>query len=205
MRLYRLDGTGVEEECERARDLARNALSALGYHDGVFHMELLLDSATDTLYFSECGARRGGGMIQEEVFAKYGYSLAGAAVDVAVGHPVLRAGLVDDRHVGTVYLYLPPGTIVRLPDPGRFVEPDYVYALHISALLGTNQAPAVRTTSYQQAMCVVSASSAVELEARMTWAQEEFAEQSLVAPTFGTKAQQRAFMASYEDAWRKLL
>jgi biotin carboxylase len=203
---FRMDGTGQDARCAEARAMAGKALAALGYRDGVFHMELLLESTSDTLYFGECAARRGGGMIEEEVVTKHSFSLAEAAVDVAVGTPVSPPTTMPlNRHVGTTYLNLPRGTIIKLPDPKRFCAPDYVHDLYVSALLGVNDTPSVRTSAQQQAKCVVSGKDAAELRINMRRAQEDFIAQSLVAPTFGTKAEQRAFMATYEDAWRRQL
>ncbi len=205
LRVYRMDATGADERCDEARALACKALEALCYRDGVFHMELLLERSSGTLYFSECAGRRGGGMIQEEVAVKHGFSLADAAVDVALGEPVATARTPTSRHVGTTYLHLPRGTIVKLPNPAAFTTSGYLHDIYISALLGVNDPPTVRSTSYHQAMCVVSGDSAENLEENMRRAQTNFVEQSLVAPTFATKAEQRAFMARYEDSWKLLL
>ncbi|MFI9274828.1 hypothetical protein ACIGXM_29565 [Kitasatospora sp. NPDC052896] len=203
--IYRADGTGEEERCEQARAFAGKALQALSYEDGVFHMELLLDRDSDTFCFGECAGRVGGGLIQEAVLVKHGFSLAGAAVDVCLGEPVRPAGPADDRCVASTSLHLPRGTIVKLPNPERFAATDGVHEVRVSALLGANDVPEVRSTAHWQGMCLVSAGSLAELEDRMDAVRRAFAEQSLVAPTFGTGVQQRAFMAEYEDAWRWLL
>jgi hypothetical protein len=205
LRIYRADGTGEDERCEQARAFAGKALQALGYEDGVFHMELLLDRDSDSFWFGECAGRVGGALIQEAVQVKHGFSLAGAAVDICLGESVSPAGPPEDRCVATTSLHLPRGTIVKLPDPDRLAATDGVHEVRISALLGVNDVPEIRSTTHWQGMCLVSADSLAELEDRMDAVRRAFAEQSLVAPTFGTGVQQRAFMAAYEDAWRRLL
>ncbi|WP_159049281.1 ATP-grasp domain-containing protein [Streptomyces canus] len=205
MHIYRVDGTGEDERCAEARAVAGKALQALGHTDGVFHMELLLDRSSDTFFFGEVAARVGGGLIQEAVLLKHGFSLAGAAVDVALGRPVRSAGEPSDRCVAMTTLHLPRGTIVKLPNVDHFTAAHDIHELRIVALLGVNDPPEVRTTIHRQGMSLVSAASPAELDARMAAVRREFAEQSLVAPTFGTGVQQRAFLAGYEDAWRRQL
>ncbi|OIJ87788.1 hypothetical protein BIV25_38195 [Streptomyces sp. MUSC 14] len=205
LRIYRADGTDEGEGCAQARAVAGKALQALGYTDGVFHMELLLDRSSDSFFFGEVAARVGDVLIQEAVLFRHGFSLAGAAVDVALGRPVGSVGDPSDRCVATTSLHLPRGTIVKLPNADRFTEADDIHELRIAALLGVNDVPEVRNTTNRQGLALVSAASLAELDTRMESVRREFAEQSLVAPAFGTGVQQRAFMAGYEDAWRRLL
>jgi hypothetical protein len=131
--------------------------------------------------------------------------LAAAAVEIALGEPFSGKEVLNERHVGFTHLYLPRGTIMKLPDEERFCSPDHIHALHITALLGVNDNPTVWSTASQQAMCVVSGESREELAANMAAARSAFVEQSLVAPTFETKAKQREFMSQYEDRLRRLL
>lgn len=202
---YRMDGTGEDARCAQARSVAARALAALGYRDGVFHLELLLDSRTDEFFFGECAARRGGVMIEQEVRVKHGVSLARSAMEVALGEPFSGKETPNRLYVGSTHLHLPRGTILKLPDVQTFCAPDYIHDLHITALLGVNDTPTVWSTASQQGMCVVSGETAEELEANMARARAAFAEQSLVAPTFDTKAKQREFMSHYEEDLRKLL
>ncbi|MEU5365738.1 hypothetical protein ABZ354_20095 [Streptomyces sp. NPDC005925] len=206
LHIYRADGTGEDERCAEARAVAGKALQALGYTDGVFHLELLLDRSSDSFVFGEVAARVGGCLTQEAVLLRHGFSLAGAAVDVALGRPLRPAeGGPDDRWVAATSLHLPRGTIVKLPNPDRFTAPEDIHELRIAALLGVNDDPAVRATTNWQGLALVSATSAAGLDARMADVRREFAEQSLVAPTFGTGRRQRVFLADHEDALRRLL
>lgn len=195
-RMYRMDGHEDEATCTAARTVAERALTALGYSDGVFHLELLRERGTGEILFGECAARRGGAMIQEDVALKHGFSLAAAAVDIALRRPIREPGPTDERFVGMTYLYLPPGTIVSLAEPEQLRELGFVHDVHISALVGPNDTPSSMSTSYRQGMCVVSGGSAAELEDNMRCARKRFRECSSVAPTLGTKAEIRAFMAA---------
>ncbi len=199
LRIYRVDGQEDEATCRSARAIAEHSLTALGYAEGVFHLELLRVRGSGDFLFGECAARRGGAMVQEEVLLKHGFSLAAAAVDVAVRHPVCRPGPVDKRFVGSTYLYLPPGTIISIAGPEQMRECEFVHDVHISALVGPNDPPASMSTSYRQGMCLVTASSAAELEENMTAARLRFRELSSVAPTHGTKREIRAFMAAQRE------
>jgi hypothetical protein len=134
-------------------------------------------------------------MVQEEVALKHGFSLAGAAVDIALGRAVRSSRTLDERFVGSTYLHLPPGTILSVARPEDLQELGFVHDVYISALVGPNDPPATMSTSYRQGMCVVSARSVYELEDYMDQARQRFRERSVVAPTNGTKAEIRKFMA----------
>lgn len=203
---YRIARLGPEEEgFSAATALAIQALEALDYTEGIFHMEVLQEAGTGRLLFSECAARRGGAMIQEAVQAKHGISLAGIVIDIAVGRIPTIEPTTTSRCVSSTYLHLPPGTILRLPREEHFLAFDYVHAFHLSALLGTNDPPERHDSTHQQAMCVVSGRSKDELDSNMRAVQREFTRTSLVAPTLGTKRQLRDFMETYEEQWRSVL
>jgi hypothetical protein len=195
LRIFRLDGAEDDKACEAARDLAARSLKALGYEDGVFHLELLRDRRSGEFLFGECAGRRGGAMVQEEVALKHGFSLAGAAVDIALGRPVRAPGTAYDRCVGSTHLHLPPGTILHIAGPEDLQELGFVHDVYVSALVGPNVPPSVMTTSYRQGMCVVSGGSLHELEQNMDEARRRFRERSVVAPTGRPPADIRAFMA----------
>jgi biotin carboxylase len=100
---------------ERVTPLAERVLDTLGLRDGVFHLEVFHDAATGRLVFGECAARRGGGLIEEEISHKFGVSLARASVQCALGtrpaiEPDVRAGAV-----GCVYLPYTPGVLLARP------------------------------------------------------------------------------------------
>jgi hypothetical protein len=195
LRFFRVGESEDEKTCESARAVAARSLEALGYTDGVFHMELLRDRQTGEFVFGECAARRGGVMVEEEVKLKHGFSLAGAAVDIALQRSVQPSVVVDDRYVGTTYLYLPFGTILRVAEPEELQQLGFVHDVHISALVGPNDPPSVMSTSYRQGMCVVSGGTPRKLEQNMDEACRRFQERSVVAPTGRPEAEIREFMA----------
>jgi hypothetical protein len=202
MCVYRQDGTGEDALCAAARVLAARALSALGYADGVFHLELLLEAGTGTLYFGECAGRRGGAMIQEQVLVKHRYSLARAAVQVALGEQVRPGGDLSPRHVAMTYLFLPEGTILRLPDARRLLREDYVHDVEITAKLGIPRPRARPGEQRHDGMSVVSGGSAGELEANLAAVRADYSRQAIVAPTGGPPARLRAFTEGYQELWR---
>jgi hypothetical protein len=196
LRIFRVDGVTERETGERVRELTERSLAALGYTDGVFHLELLRDRRSGEFLFGECAGRRGGAMVEEEVKVKRGFSLAGAAVDIALGRPVQPPPeVVEERYVGSTYMHLPSGTILRVAEPAELQRLGFVHDVHISALVGPNEPPSVMSTSYRQGMCVVSGHTWDELESNMDEARRTFRERSVVAPTSRPRVEIREFMA----------
>ena len=200
MRVYRVDGRYDPTVIGRARDLAARALQALGYNDGVFHMELFRQPGQDEFVFGECAARRGGAMIQEEVEVLHSVSLAGAAVDIALGRPPHVTSSLHPRHIGTTYLHLPRGTIIDIATNEDMTSMAYVERAHISAMLGVNDPPRRPTSSDRQGMCVVSGDSFEDLDRNMRLARREFQRLSVVAPTFRPRGELLEFMNSRRAA-----
>jgi hypothetical protein len=101
----------------QAHDLASTALRALGYTDGVFHLEAF--EHDDRLAFSECAGRIGGGMVLETTRAKFGVDLYDEWTRSVLGRP---SGIAVDRQSdprphGWVQLTARPGLIVAMPSP----------------------------------------------------------------------------------------
>ncbi|MER6632523.1 ATP-grasp domain-containing protein [Streptomyces sp. NPDC000987] len=95
--------------------VAKRSVAALGLEAGVFHMELFHDEESGRLVFGECAARRGGGLVQEEVLHKFGVSLAHAAIQCALGiDPALKPE-VRPGAVGHMQLPYVPGTLLSCP------------------------------------------------------------------------------------------
>lgn len=193
VRTFRVDDVHDPEACAEARTLAQAALAALGYDDGAFHLELLRERGTGRFLFGECAGRRGGAMIEEEVLAKFGYSIAGGTIDAFLGREPRRPTRHDPDWFGSTYMHLPAGTLVDVAGPEDLLELDFVHAVHISALIGPLRAPEAMHSAYRQAMAVVSGRTREELEDNMEAARRRFAERSVVAPTDGTRAELRRF------------
>lgn len=90
---------------ELAEPVVRDSLRALGLTDGIFHMELFHHEGQVT--FSECGARRGGGLVHEQIECKFGVDLGEAALSVMLGEePDItvreRPGIVGSTYIPAV-------------------------------------------------------------------------------------------------------
>lgn len=113
---YRLFDPGAEAWAyERALPVVTAALEALDHRDGTFHMELFHDPETGALTFGECGARRGGGLMQELVQRKFNVDLAESAILVALGRrPELDIKLRPEA-IGGSHLLAGPGLLYDCP------------------------------------------------------------------------------------------
>ncbi len=116
----------VMQRLDRERDAAlyravdeplHTAIEALGLRDGVFHMELFADPEEGTAVFGECGMRRGGGLTQEEVMAKFGVDLAEGALRIALGERVSVEETPVPEVIGTSFLVRRQGTVISCPSP----------------------------------------------------------------------------------------
>ncbi|MEU7723858.1 hypothetical protein AB0B78_01120 [Streptomyces sp. NPDC040724] len=107
----------------------------MGYTDGVFRLELLGDRESGEAgeLCGECAGRRGGAMVEEEVKLKHGFSLAGAAVDVALRRSVKLSEVTDGRYIGATYLHLSPRTILRLAEPRELQRLGFVHDAEATA------------------------------------------------------------------------
>ncbi|HEV2345267.1 MAG TPA: ATP-grasp domain-containing protein [Actinocrinis sp.] len=127
--LRRIDPDSEAESYQRAEPVVRAAIAALGLQDGVFHMELFNERETGRIVFSECAARRGGAMTQEQVLAKFNVDLGEAALLCALGRMPQIDVKVNPDVVGCIGFYGPAGTIVSYPTADEMVSrPDVVFA-----------------------------------------------------------------------------
>lgn len=127
--LRRLDPTADAEAYTSAEPVVRAAIAALGLQDSVFHMELFREPGTGRIVFSECAARRGGALTQEQVLAKFGVDLAEAALLCALGRrPDLKVNVTPEV-IGCVGFYGTAGTVISYPTPDELIaEPDVIFA-----------------------------------------------------------------------------
>jgi hypothetical protein len=84
-------------------------------NDGVFHMELFHDAETGTVHFSECAARRGGGLIHEEIERKFSVDLGDAALRLAAGLPLDLTPQTRPGVVGATFLPQREGILLDCP------------------------------------------------------------------------------------------
>ncbi|MBM7086359.1 ATP-grasp domain-containing protein [Micromonospora humidisoli] len=126
--LRRIDPTDEADAYAAAEPVVRSAIAALGLRDSVFHMELFRERATGRIVFSECAARRGGALTQEQVMAKFNVDLGEAALLCAVGRKPQLDVKVNPGVVGCAGLYGPAGTILGYPDVDALMaRPDVAF------------------------------------------------------------------------------
>lgn len=127
--LRRLDPVHDAAAYKSAEPVVRSAISALGLQDGVFHMELFHENGTGRIVFSECAARRGGALTQEQVLAKFNVDLGEASLLCALGRRPEIETKVHPNVVGCAALYGPAGTVIGYPTPDELMaQPNVAYA-----------------------------------------------------------------------------
>jgi hypothetical protein len=87
----------TDDELNRAKAVARQAMDTLGLTDGGYHVELRVD-ADGVVEIVEINPRIGGGMVWESIHAQYGRSVTDDWIDVLAGTPVTPLG---ERRCGT--------------------------------------------------------------------------------------------------------
>lgn len=134
---YRFDPVEDQKVYEDVGPFIERVVQALGMDAGVLHMEIFKERVSGALYFGEAGARRGGGMTEEVVFAKFGVDLGLASIQCAIGIDpeinVRRSGAV----VGSTFLPAIPGTIVRYPGLSEVMAQPGVVHARLEAPWGT--------------------------------------------------------------------
>ncbi|WP_433258392.1 ATP-grasp domain-containing protein [Streptosporangium sp. CA-135522] len=167
---------------EKARGLVESALGALGLQDGSFHMELFHDRSSGTLTFGECAARRGGGLIHEQIQAKFGVNIAECAVQIALGRrPEIEVKVRPEVFGGT---YLPgrPGTLLGCPTPADLLALPYVEFARIEHPVGTHFAAGPANTSQRVGQFMVVADSIEQLTERFEDVRRWFDERLWMLP-----------------------
>ncbi|MEV6604651.1 ATP-grasp domain-containing protein [Kutzneria sp. NPDC051319] len=86
-----------DEELDRAKTVAQQAMDVLGLTDGGYHVELRVN-AEGTAEIVEINPRVGGGMVWESIHLQYGRSITDDWIDVLSGRPVTALG---ERRCGT--------------------------------------------------------------------------------------------------------
>ncbi|MDN5896461.1 MAG: hypothetical protein L0H93_20880 [Nocardioides sp.] len=190
--LFRLDPEHDAAAFAAADPVVRDALLALRHRDGVFHMELFHDPATGRTAFSECAARRGGGMVHEQVEHKFGIDLGAATAQVALGDPpdlpsAVRPGVVGVAHVGAA-----AGTLVQMPSPGEARDlPGVAFVRHMVPW-GSELAGETVSTSDRLVEALVEAPSLPRWHDRAARVRAWYSARVLVAPAGATGREVRA-------------
>ncbi|MFJ6169134.1 ATP-grasp domain-containing protein [Micromonospora orduensis] len=174
-----------------ADDMVRAALDALGLTDGVFHMELFHDPQSGRVVFSECAARRGGALTEEEILAKFGVDLGEAAVQCALGWKPELDVRIRPGTVGSVYFTSRPGTLAACPSPAELTDlPDVSFA-RIELPIGYRMAGAAASTTTRIGMAMINAADPQSLERRRAEVLRWFDERLVVIPAATTGAELR--------------
>lgn len=167
----------------RAMPTVRASLAALGLRDGVFHMELFHDPETDRLVFGECAARRGGGLIHEDLQAKFNVHLSEAAVLCALGRRPDPDVKVDKRVIGGAFLLGGAGTLVRCPSPAEVADQPGVLFARVERPYGTVIDGGLASTNTRLGQFLAAADTQEELFACYARVQEWFAQNTTMIPS----------------------
>jgi biotin carboxylase len=178
---------------DKAVPFARTAVSALGLRDGVFHLEAFHDPDTGELTFSECAARRGGGLVHEELQIKFNVHLGECALLCAMG----RRPSLDVKHrpgsIAMGFLTGKPGVLIRCPTPAELTAlPDVEFA-RIEAPYGTRFASGLANTNTRVGQVLVSADTPERVTARLAEVRAWFADRVVAVPDRARPRELRAW------------
>lgn len=195
--LRRLDPVSEADAYQLAEPVVLGAIAALGLQDGVFHMELFHERGTGRVVFSECAARRGGALTQEEVHAKFNVDLGEAALLCAVGRrPELEVKL-NPKLVGCAGLYGPAGTVVSYPTQAEMVDQPNVTFARTWVPIGAQLTTKFSATADMLAAMLLVTDSIEEFHERVTQLRDWFGERLLVAEPELTRRQLREWQAEH--------
>ncbi|MFE5220259.1 MULTISPECIES: ATP-grasp domain-containing protein [unclassified Streptomyces] len=181
LRIYRCTEATHPGLATEANRLATDALSALGLHSGVFHLEFFR-LPDGKLVFSECAARRGGPFNEEEVRVSRSVSLAEAAVDLCLGLRPDGTPTDPTCEVGSVHPKLPSGVVLNLPRAEELAAIEGVEYVRFYTYLGATYAGPSSSLYQPAAAMLVSAPTATELDLRLSQVETAFVKGSVVSP-----------------------
>lgn len=196
--MYLFDPENDREKYEQALPMAAEALRTLGLKNGVFHLEAFCSSDTGQLVFGECAARRGGGLIEEEILRKFGISLSRAAVQCALGIKPDQEADLQPSVVGTAFLPLRPGVLVDHPELAELGALPNVQLAVIDIPLGFEMESPV-STIMKMGQVLLAADSVSEFLERADSVVDWFHERTVVIPPTATPAELRRWQASVAD------
>ncbi len=187
--LRRIDPVAEAEAYERAGQVVRDAIAALGLRDGVFHMELFLEKDTGRMVFSECAARRGGALTQEQVHAKFNVDLGEAALLCALGHRPELEFKVNPRLVGGVGLFGPAGTVISYPTADELISQPNVAFAQMYVAPGSVLASNFAASADMLGALLLVTDTVAEFETRVGQIRDWFSERLVVAEPTLTSGQ----------------
>ncbi|WP_435208460.1 ATP-grasp domain-containing protein [Streptomyces sp. bgisy034] len=178
--MRRFDPSEDTDRFALARPVVEAALQALGLKQSVFHMELFHDLETGRIAFGECAARRGGGLVQEEVHCKFGVDLAAAGLLCAIGRNPEQQVSVRPDVIGTALFSPQPGTLLDSPTAAEMLQFPGVEFATMEMPIGTT--PGTRDTSTHQGAVLLAAPSVTEFDKRVAEVRSWYAERTTVLP-----------------------
>lgn len=184
--MRRLDPMDQEREYALAEPLIQRAVRALGLSNGVFHMELFHDLERDRLIFGECAARRGGGLVQEEVLAKFNVDLGESALMCALDRRPDLNVKVRPGVIGSAYLSGRPGTLFRCPSAAELLARPGVEFARIELPFGTTLSRGFADTMHRLGLVMLAAGRVDEFSTRVRETREWFGSRLVVAPPDAT-------------------
>lgn len=191
--IRRFDPDRNQAYFERSLPLVRRALRALGLRSGVFHMELFHDPETGEITFSECAARRGGGLVHEELQAKFQVRLGESAVLCALGQRPEPPGKVDPRVIGGAYLLGRPGVLLRCPTPAEVTERPGVLFARVERPYGMRLSGEVTGTNDRIGQVLLAADSEEEFTLQLAEVRAWFDQRVVVVPEGALNRELRAW------------
>ncbi|MFI7221295.1 ATP-grasp domain-containing protein [Micromonospora maritima] len=194
--MYRVDPNVEPQAYRLADDMVPAALDALGFDNGVFHMELFHDAATGRLIFSECAGRRGGGLIHEEVQRKFGVDLGEAAVLSVLGEASRPTVRTDPATIGSGFLPGRAGTLVECPGPDELMALPGVEFARVHSAVGTRMVGGLSSTTQRLAEILLSAPSPEALVSRADEIRTWFDDRLVVVPEDSSPRQLRDWQRS---------
>lgn len=195
--LRRLDPDGEPEAYRSADPVVRGAIAALGLQDSVFHMELFREHGTGRIVFSECAARRGGALTQEEVHAKFNVDLGEAALRCAIGRRPELDVKIDPTLIGCAALFGPAGTVFGYPTQSELMQQPNVVFARTWAAVGGQLGTKFAATAEMMAALLLRADSDDEFHQRVGELRDWFGERLLVAEPGLTSGERRAWQSRH--------
>lgn len=178
---------------EGAMPVVTAALEALGLRDGVFHMELFHDPRTGALVFGECAARRGGGLIHEQLQAKFNVNTAEAALLCALGRKPEPLVKTRPEVIGSTFLITPPGTVIDFPSPAELCTVPGVEFARLERPRGQHYGAGLANTNQRIGQVLVGAETEEQMVERFDELGRWYRERLVVLPDGLTGGELRAW------------
>lgn len=195
---HRLDPKDDAALYAAAKPTVVGALRALGLQDGIFHMEIFSEAHTGRIIFSECAARRGGGLTQEEVMDKFAVDLADETLLAALGRGTAVEPRVRQGTVGMTFLPRRPGVLMSCASPKELMaQPGVTYA-RIEYAFGQTMPSSLTSTASRIGAALMYGATMEEFFHRASDTQRWFDERLVVLPPHLSRAELKRW---HQENW----